>query len=252
MMNLEEFHYIEHINELRKRLIITSICFVIFLIIGFAEVKPLYHFITRNLVTKLVVLGPGDILSLYITLAAIIAIIGTIPVAALQCWLFVKPALREYERKATLMYIPLLFVLFLIGLVIGYFFVLPNILSFISFLAGDVFRQMYTVDKYFDFIFHLVIPFALCFDMPVVFMFLTSIGIIKPAHLQKSRRYAYFILVIVACCISPPDIISHLSVSIPLILLYESSVLASHIAYRNKQKREQAYMETEGNESLSV
>ncbi|WP_416829135.1 twin-arginine translocase subunit TatC [Ectobacillus polymachus] len=243
-MNLEEFHYVEHIEELRKRLIITITSFVIFLILGFAGVKPLYQFITRNLTTKLVVLGPGDILSLYITLAAVIAILCTIPVAAFQCWLFVKPALREYERRATLMYIPLLFILFAIGLVIGYFFVLPNILSFITFLGGDVFREMYTVEKYFGFIMHLVIPFALSFDMPVVFMFLTSIGLVKPMYLRKARRYAYFILVIVACCISPPELVSHLSVSVPLILLYESSVLASFLAYRSKQKREQAYMTT--------
>jgi sec-independent protein translocase protein TatC len=98
---------------------------------------------------------------------------------------------------------------------------------------------MYTVDKYFGFVFNLVVPFAVCFDMPVIIMFLTAIGFVKPMHLQKMRRYAYFLLVVVACCISPPDFISHISVSIPLLLLYECSVLLSKVSFNKRQRKEQ-------------
>ncbi|WP_028401244.1 twin-arginine translocase subunit TatC [Ectobacillus panaciterrae] len=236
-MNKREMGILEHLEELRKRLFITLGCFFIFLILGFVYVGDIYKFLIKDLPFKLTVLGPSDILWIYFSLSGIAALAFTIPIACLQCWLFVRPGLHAHERKAALAYIPFLFLLFVIGLLIGYFFVMPNIFHFINFLGKDMFNEMYTVDKYFGFIFNLIVPFAVCFDMPVIIMFLTTIGIVEPAYLKKARRYAYFILVVIACCISPPDFVSHISVSIPLILLYECSVLLSNLGYKKRMKR---------------
>ncbi|UQD50988.1 twin-arginine translocase subunit TatC [Bacillus methanolicus] len=231
----EEMYVTEHLEELRKRILITAGSFFIFFIIGFVYVKDFYKFLTKNLTFKLVVLGPGDVLWVYFSISAVFAAIFTIPIAAWQIWKFVKPGLHPSEQKGVVFYIPVLFSFFIVGLLIGYYVVVPNILNFLTLLGRDMFITNYTVDKYFSFIFNLVVPFAAFFDLPVVIMFLTKIGIVKPFYLQKIRRYAYFILVIIACCISPPDFVSHISVSIPLILLYECSVLASKVVYKGKR-----------------
>ncbi|WP_088041075.1 twin-arginine translocase subunit TatC [Bacillus sp. EAC] len=228
----------DHLEELRKRILITAVTFIIFFSIGLVYVEPIYKFLTKDLTYKLVVLSPGDILWVYFSISAVFAAAFTIPVATMQIWIFVKPGLHQSEQKGIGFYIPALFFLFIIGLAIGYYLVFPNILGFLTHIGLDLVAPNYTVEKYFSFLFNLVVPFAAFFDMPVVIMFLTKIGIVKPSLLRKIRKYAYFILVIVACCISPPDFVSHISVSIPLILLYELSVLTSNIAYKNKEVNE--------------
>ena len=176
---------------------------------------------------KLMVLGPSDIIWIYFMLASVIAITATIPILAFQIWLFVKPALKPNEIKATLAYIPALFFLFIIGLAFGYFVIFPMIYQFLLNLGGDLFLTNFTVEKYFKFLFNMTIPFGVLFELPVVIMFLTSIGLLNPYVLQKVRKYAYFILVVVAVCITPPDFMSDFVVAVPLLLLYEISITLS-------------------------
>jgi len=120
-MEDKELNIIDHLDELRKRLIITLAAFIIFFIVGFIFVEEIYNWLVRDLEVKLIVLGPSDILWVYFMLAAVIAFAGTIPVLATQIWLFIKPALKPIERKISLSYIPALFILFIVGLSFGYF-----------------------------------------------------------------------------------------------------------------------------------
>lgn len=96
---------------------------------------------------------------------------------------------------------------------------------------------MDVVEQLDCFLLNITLPFGVAFEMPLVMMFLTSLGIVNPFTIAKLRKYAYFILVIVASMISPPEFLSHISVAIPLILIYEISVLVSKIVYKRKQKR---------------
>ncbi|MFS0780959.1 twin-arginine translocase subunit TatC [Bacillus sp. 1P06AnD] len=236
-MNNEEYSITEHLDELRKRIILVAISFIALLIIGFVFVKQMYLFFTSALDYKLMILGPSDIMWIYFHIAGIFAIACTIPIAAHQLWLYVKPALEEHERKLALMYIPGLFLLFVGGLVFGYLFIFPNLLHFLTDLGKGMMVTQFTADRYFTFLIKTTLPFAFAFELPPVMMFLTSIGIINPYKVAKLRKYAYFILVIIACMISPPEFISHISVSIPLIAIFEISVALSKIVYKKKQHR---------------
>ncbi|MFS0783054.1 twin-arginine translocase subunit TatC [Bacillus sp. 1P06AnD] len=240
MQTDKQLHVIDHLDELRKRLIVTAIAFLLFFIIGFIYVEPIYNWFVQDLDYKLMVLGPSDIIRIYFMIAGLIAIAGTIPVMALQLWLFVKPALKPFERKKVLSYIPALFVLFIGGLCFGYFIIFPMILKFLSNLGGDLFITSYTVDKYFSFLMNITLPFAILFELPVVVMFLTSIGIINPFILAKIRKYAYFVLFIIAAFITPPDLVSEILVTIPLLLLYEISISLSKFIYKKRMKRQEA------------
>ncbi|MBS4214562.1 twin-arginine translocase subunit TatC [Neobacillus rhizophilus] len=235
-MDDKELNLTEHLDELRKRLIISAIVFILFFILGMVYVKEIYVFFMGNLDFKLMVLGPSDIIWIYFHIATVIAVTGTIPIAAWQIWLFVKPALKPGERKVTLAYIPALFFLFIGGLAFGYFFIFPNVMSFLIKLGNDMFTTSFTADKYFSFLINMTLPFGVAFELPLVSMFLTTLGIVNPYKLVKLRKYAYFILVIIASMISPPEFISHISVAIPLILIYEISVLLSKMVFKRMQK----------------
>ncbi|TKC19594.1 twin-arginine translocase subunit TatC [Robertmurraya kyonggiensis] len=240
-MEDKELNLVDHLDELRKRLILSVAAFLIFFIVGFIYVTDIYTWFVRDLDVKLVVLGPSDIIWIYFMIATIIAITGTIPILALQIWLFVKPALRPIERRISLSYIPALFILFIVGLAFGYFVIFPTIMNFLVELSADMVVTNFTADKYFRFIMHTTLPFGFLFELPVVAMFLTSLGIINPYVLQKMRKYAYFVLVVIAVVISPPDIMSDTLVTIPLLLLYEISINLSKFVYKRKLKKEQEW-----------
>lgn len=223
---------IDHLSELRKRIIITAIIFVSFFMGGFFYVKDIYRFLVKDLDGNLALLGPGDVLSIYMILAAVVAVALTIPVAAYQLWKFIKPALTKDEQKSSLLFIPGLCILFLCGISFGYFVLFPLILSFVLTLAGDQFETFFTAEKYFRFMLHLTLPFGFLFEIPAVAMFLTKLGVVTPEKLIKGRKFAYLLLVIIAVLITPPDLISDVLVIIPLFILYEVSITLSKIVFR--------------------
>lgn len=202
-MEDKELQLVDHLDELRKRIIISAISFVIFFIVGFMYVGDIYHWFVRDLDVKLIVLGPSDIIWVYFMIASVIAIAGTIPVLAIQLWAFVKPALRPFERKITLSYIPALFILFIVGLAFGYFVIFPMVLEFLVKMGADMFVTNFTADRYFRFIMNMTLPFGVLFELPAVVMFLTSLGIINPFVLARIRKYAYFVLILIAIVITP-------------------------------------------------
>jgi len=230
---------VEHFEELRKRMIVTLVVFLLFLVLSFICVQDIYQFFVKDLPFKLALLGPSDILVVYLMIASVMAIAATIPVAAHQIWLFVKPALTPKERKVTLAYIPALFLLFLLGISFGYFVLFPIVLAFLMSLSSDMFNTFFTTEKYFRFLLHMTLPFGFLFELPVVIMFLTSLGVINPYRLQKVRKYAYFVLITISVLITPPDFLSDILVIIPLILLYEVSVSLSKLIHRKKELPEE-------------
>ena len=144
---------VEHIVELRKRVIYTVLSFVLFLIIGFTFTKDIYFWLVKDLPMKLTVLGPSDVLWIFFSIATVFAIVCTIPFAAIQIWLFVKPGLHSNEQKMTVMYIPVLSILFIAGLCFGYFIVMPFLFHFLTTIGNEMFNTMFTTEKYFHFIF---------------------------------------------------------------------------------------------------
>src|SRR5690625_3624996 len=179
---------------------------------------------------------------IYFTIAGLMAIVATLPVLSLQLWLFIKPGLTKSERRASLSYIPAIFLLFVIGLAFGYLMFVKLILPFLLSLNDGMFNELFTVERYFRFLFRVTIPFALLFEIPIIIMFLTSLGIVTPQFLRKVRKYAYFVLLIVGAVVTPPDVILQLSVAIPLFVLYEISIYLSVIVHRKKERRHLEYM----------
>ncbi|SEA25626.1 sec-independent protein translocase protein TatC [Thalassobacillus cyri] len=233
-MEAKNQQLIGHLEELRKRVIITFVSFLGFLIGGFVFVRPLYGWLIKDLDTQLAVLGPSEILWVYLMIAAVIALAGTIPVAAFQVWRFVAPALSQEERKVTLRFIPALFFLFLFGIAFGYFLLFPLVLGFLMTLSEGQFEMMFTADKYFRFLINMTVPFGLLFEMPLVVLFLTRLGILNPIRLKRARKIAYFVMVVISVLITPPDFLSDVLVILPLLTLYEISISLSNFVYKKR------------------
>lgn len=227
-----------HLEELRNRMIMTLLVFILFLIGAFVFVKPIYGWLIKDLDTKLAILGPSDILWVYLMIAAVIALAATIPVAAFQAWRFVAPALSQEERSVTLRFIPALFFLFIFGIAFGYFLVFPIVLGFLLSLSEGQFEMVFTADKYFRFMLNMTLPFGVLFEMPLVTLFLTRLGILNPTRLRKARKVSYMVLIIVSVLITPPDFLSDILVIVPLLVLYEISISLSNMVYNKRLKRE--------------
>ncbi|MFC7060390.1 twin-arginine translocase subunit TatC [Halobacillus seohaensis] len=238
-----EMNITDHLSELRKRIIWSLGSFIVFFIVGFVFIRDIYGFLEKDIPIQLSVTSPGEIIWIYFTIASIIAIIVSLPMLCLQLWLFIKPALTSKEKKVSLGYIPAIFLLFVAGLSFGYTVFVQLILPFLLSLNEGMFNELFTVERYFRFVFRVTIPFAILFEIPIIIMFLTSLGIINPELLVKIRKYAYFVLIVVGTMISPPDFILQIVVAVPLIILYEVSIILSRIVYRKKLRAQQELMD---------
>src|SRR5699024_5795031 len=127
----KDMNIVGHLYELRKRLMVTGLFFIIFIILGFIFVKDIYRFFENDIDFKITITSSVDIIWIYLIILSLIAIIFTLPMLSLQIWLFIKPGLTKNERRSSLGYIPAIFLLFVIGLVFGYLVFIKLILPFL-------------------------------------------------------------------------------------------------------------------------
>lgn len=223
---------VDHLSELRRRLMLVCIVFVIVLVGAFFVVDPIYHYLTTNAISgakiELNAFSFWDGVGVYMKIAMLVSLGITLPFTLYQVWAFVSPGLRPAERRATVKYIPFVFICFLVGLAFGYYVVFPLAMSF----TGSLNKQLglvetYGMADYFKFMMNLVLPISLLFELPLIILFLTQLRIVTPKLLRKMRRVAYFALVVISVMITPADLFSAFMVLIPLVILYELSVLLS-------------------------
>jgi sec-independent protein translocase protein TatC len=238
----------EHIDELRKRIIIVVAFFLIAMVAGLFIAQPIIVFLQSAPEAQSIPMNAfklTDPIKVYMQFAFLMAVIVTSPVALYQLWAFISPGLYENERKVTLGYIPLSVILFVSGLLFAYFVLFPFIIRFISGLAEKLnITEQYGINEYFSFLFQLTIPFGILFQLPIVVMFLTRLGIVTPMFLSSVRKYAYFVLLVIAGFVTPPELLSHIMVTLPMLLLYEISIIISRFSYK-KVLRAQMKMEND-------
>lgn len=157
-----------------------------------------------------------------------------------ELWKFISPALYDKEKKGAKLFIFISSILFFLGVLFGYFIITP--LS-INFLAGyEISSQIHNdidLDSYISLIRSTALSCGLVFELPIVMFFLSKMGLVTPVFLRKYRRYAIVIILIIAAIVTPPDVVSQITVSIPLLILYEASIFISGWVLKNKKKNEQ-------------
>lgn len=236
---------VEHLTELRKRIIWVIIVLVLGMVIGLVAAQPLITYLKSIPPASEInwnVFSPWDAIKLYMNFALVMGLLVTLPFTLYQVWAFLKPGLRQVEQKASLIYIPFAFVMFILGLAFGYFIVFKMAFLFTTTITESLqLSETYGVTQYFSFMFNILIPIALVFELPIVVMFLTKIRLLNPMVLRKFRRYAYLALVVISTMITPPDAASAIIVSVPMIGLYEFGVFLSGMVYRKQLLQDQAW-----------
>jgi sec-independent protein translocase protein TatC len=241
-MTEKEMSIYDHIGELRKRLIFVVVFFFFAMVGSFFLAEPAIVFLQQADEAKELTMNAfrlTDPIKIYMQFAFVIAFIITSPLILFQLWAFISPGLYERERKVTLSYIPISVGLFLTGLSFSYFILFPFVVNFMGRLAERLdIQQVIGINEYFQFLLQLTLPFGFLFQLPVVVMFLTRLGIVTPMFLVQVRRYAYFVLLVIGGLITPPELLSHLMVTVPLLGLYEISIFVSRGAYRKAKQAE--------------
>lgn len=219
----EEPTFIEHLGDLRKQLIKSVAVFLVFFIATFSTINIWFPYITRGY--KLIVLSPMEVISFYTTISAALAFGLAIPFLCHFLWQFVKPGLTEKEGRFLSLYSPFILLLFVAGLAFGYYIVNPLSYNFLVKLGKMNFEVMISAKEYARFLMLTTMPIGLLFELPIVALFLSSIGILTSDTLKKVRKWSYVVLAVVSALITPPDFFSQLIILIPMIGLYEASIL---------------------------
>jgi sec-independent protein translocase protein TatC len=233
---------IEHLEALRKALIISVLAIIAAAFICFAFNEQILAFIIsplKHLNEKLVVTGVTEAFFVKLKLSFLAGIIISFPIVVWSLWGFVKPALYPSERKYVYILFPITIILFCGGVVFAYFGILPLILNFFIYIAGANLDTMFKVDQYVSFVMAFTIPFGLVFELPVIVFFLAKMGIVTSAAMARNRKYAILVIFILAAALTPgPDPISQLMMGIPVYLLYEISVVVARVAKPGEERKE--------------
>lgn len=154
-----------------------------------------------------------------------------------ELWKFISPALYEKERKNAKLFIFIASILFFIGVLFGYFIIVPMSVNFFAtFSISSVIKNEFNIDSYISLIKTSVIACGLFFELPIIIYFLTKLGLVTPQFLRKYWKYAVVIILIVAAIVTPPDVVSQVIVAIPMLLIYEVSILISALVHKKQLK----------------
>lgn len=260
----KEMSFLEHLEELRWTLVRSAAAIVVAMVGVFIYVQDIFNhfvmgparpdFITyRFLCAMGRRIGMGEAFCvedmafniqsttmqgqfmMSFSIAFTLGLIIASPVIIYQLWRFIAPGLKEKERKAVRGTVIFVILLFLLGTAFAYYVVAPmSIQFFATYSLSPVVENKPTLDSYVGIFNSFLLWTGLAFELPVIMVFMTRIGLVGPAFLRQYRKHAFVVILIVAAIITPPDVVSQILVSLPLLFLYEVSIL---LAARTERKR---------------
>ncbi|MBI3440216.1 MAG: twin-arginine translocase subunit TatC [Proteobacteria bacterium] len=239
---------LEHLLELRQRLIYSFVAFVLASLLCYHFARDIYAFLVRPLAEvlqgenrRLIYTGLTEAFFTYMKLAIFAGGFLSFPVIAVQVWMFVAPGLYKNEKKAFLPFLVATPALFLIGAAFVYYFVIPVAWKFFAGFEslapqnnGLPIQLEARVGEYLSLVMTLIFAFGFCFQMPVLLTLLARVGLVNAQSLADKRRYAIVGIFTIAAILTPPDVLSQLMLAVPLLGLYEISVLLVRIAESKK------------------
>lgn len=242
--NALEMGFLDHLEEFRWRILKSLAAVVVGAIISFIFIDQIMELLitpTEKISEQfnLQVLKVQGMFMVKWGLAFVGGIVLGLPVITYQLWKFVAPGLYGSEVKFILPIIVFTYLSFLLGILFAYFVIIPFSLNFFTSMGyGDVENNI-SINYYFSFITWLMMGAGIIFEMPIVSFILSAVGILTPKFLRKYRRHAIVAIMVLSAFITPPDPVSMLIMTFPLMILYEISILVSAIVNRAKKRREQ-------------
>lgn len=246
-----EMPFLDHLEELRWRVLWSGLALVIGTIIAFALV---YYFDVLELLVEpireayrdpnlqLIYLSPADPFFVTLRLAIYGGIILSFPLLVYHTWSFLSPALEKEEKRAIVPALYLGLVLFIGGVALAYFAALPVTLAFFEAFLDESLMGQLEINATLGFIVKMLIAFGAVFELPIVILALSLMGLVTPAFLRSKRRHAIVLITIAASFITPGDAITlTVMMMFPLVLLYEFGIFLSAGVYRRREKAEREY-----------
>jgi sec-independent protein translocase protein TatC len=216
---------LKHLDELRTRLIRSFIAIGICSAISYFFVEDIVHFITAP-AGKLYYMQPAEAFFTFLKVSLFSGFLMSLPVVVYNVWVFFLPALTPKEKATIGILVPASVLLFFTGITFSYYLVLPaGIKFFLGFANADL-QPLLSIGKYLDFVVAFLLPFGFIFELPLVIMVLAKIGLVTSAFLRKQRRMLIFLSFVIGAVVSPtPDMFSQTMIAVPVILLYEISII---------------------------
>lgn len=232
-----EMSFLDHLEELRWRLIYAFVGLIIGTIVAWVFIDYLIEYILLKPALDnnidLQNLRPFGQLFLYVQVAIIAGIILSIPNIFYQLWKFISPALRKNERKYIIRIVIFSSFCFIAGIVFAFFIMLPLTFGFAAQFGTDAIKNEFAIDEYMSIIISIMIAAGFIFELPMLSFFLSKLGILTPSLMRKYRKHSIVIILILAAFLTPGgDPVSQLVLGVPLVLLYELSIFISKISQR--------------------
>jgi sec-independent protein translocase protein TatC len=236
-----EGEWIEHLEELRRRIIAVLAVFAVTALGAFAFSGSIAAFLmgpVSDLDVKLYTFNPAEKFMAYLHLAVWTGALVSAPFCLLQVGLFLWPALRGKERvfaPAALIAVPALFIA---GAAAAYRFLSPVVLRFfLGFAASDGIQPLWGFREYLAMLYALMLAFGLLLQTPLLLLFAFALGIVTPRQAAHGRPYIIFLIFLAAAICTPPDVVSQVALGVPLYLLFELTLFAGHLFFQPREKR---------------
>jgi sec-independent protein translocase protein TatC len=233
----KEMTFLEHLEELRWRIIYSIIGIVVGTILAWIFIDFLVDVVllkpAKDSGAILQNLRPFGQLFLYMQIAIMVGMIISIPNIFYQFWQFISPALRSKEKKYIFWIVVFSSICFLGGIAFAYFAMLPLTLKFAAEFGSESIKNEFAIDEYMSIIISVMLAAGLVFELPMISFFLSKLGILKPSLMRKYRRHSIVIIMILAAFLTPgADPVSQLVLAVPLVVLYEISIFISKISQK--------------------
>ncbi len=231
----EKLPFTSHLEELRKRLIRCFIAVMVGFVVSYLFKEKLFEILTRPLIQvmgqdgTLIFTGIPEAFFTFLKVSFLSGILCAIPVIMYEFWMFVAPGLYKNERK---LFFPIVIIssfFFVGGALFGYFIVFPFGFKFLLGFATATIRPLPSMKEYLGFSAKLLLAFGLVFELPIVITFLARIGLVSVDFLKRNRKYAILLFFIGSAILTPPDVVTQIMMSIPLMVLYEISIIGARI-----------------------
>ena len=244
MSEEEKSPFTEHLGELRDRLVRSFIAVAIGFVVAYFFKEKLFEILTAPLITamgenstaRMIFTGLPEAFFTYLKVALLTGIILATPVLFYEFWMFVSPGLYRGEKKYLLPIVFLSVFFFAIGASFGYFVVFPYGFKFFLGFATETIYAMPSMKEYLSFASKMLLAFGFVFELPLVLTFMARMGLVTVPFLKKNRKYALLLFFVGAALITPPDVVTQIMMALPLMLLYEISIIGAKIFGKEKTK----------------